>query len=30
MPRIEQFLRQDPKDKIPFEDTVNLLEQAVE
>jgi type III secretion protein N (ATPase) len=29
MPRIEQFLRQDPKDRVPFEETVKLLEQAV-
>ena len=29
MPRIEQFLRQDPKDEVPFEETIKLLEQAV-
>ncbi len=29
MPRIEQFLRQDPKDRVPFDETVKLLEQSV-
>lgn len=29
MPRIEQFLRQDPKQKVSFEETTKLLEQAV-
>ena len=29
MPKIEQFLRQDPKQKVPFDETVKLLEQTV-
>ncbi len=30
MPRIEHFLRQDPRDKVAFEDTVAMLAQAVD
>jgi type III secretion protein N (ATPase) len=29
LPRLEQFLRQDPRDEVPFEETVQLLEQAI-
>jgi ATP synthase in type III secretion protein N len=29
MPKIEQFLRQDPKDKVAFDDTVATLMQAI-
>jgi flagellar biosynthesis/type III secretory pathway ATPase len=29
MPRIEQFLRQSPVDRVAFEDTVALLRQVV-
>jgi ATP synthase in type III secretion protein N len=29
MPRIEQFLRQDARDRVPFEETVKLLGEVV-